>query len=153
MTSDEDAQAFVAASRALVGIAARSILASPIDITVSQQRFLVLLATEGPLSLSQIAAALDIDLSGVSRICDRLQRNFLVKRERDEADRRVIMVSITYAGMDLLTAIDDIRREEVKRVLEGMSPGEVAEAVRVLKAFAAHAGETQRRWGWGGPSE
>lgn len=146
MISDEDAQAFVVASRALVGIAVRSILAAPIDITVPQLRLLVLLATKGPLSLSQIADELGIDLSNASRFCDRLQRNELVQRDRQDDDGRVVRVSITKTGVGLIAAVDDIRREEVKRVLGRMSDGEVADAVRALETFAARAGEVLRWW-------
>lgn len=147
MTNDEDAQAFVVASRALVGIATRAILAAPIDITLSQQRLMVVLATRGPLSLSQISAELGIDLSNASRLVDRLQRHGLARRDRNGEDGRVVEVSITEGGMKVIAAVDDIRREEVKRVLDRMTPDEIEGAVRALKAFAARAGETQRRWG------
>ena len=79
-TTAQAAEAFITASRALVGIAIRSINAASADITLPQHRVMVVLAADGPQGISQLADQLAIDQSNASRLCDRLQRLWLIAR-------------------------------------------------------------------------
>ena len=60
------------ATRALVGVALRSLSAAPVPITLPQHRVLLLLATHGDQTIGQLADELGIDQSNASRICDRV---------------------------------------------------------------------------------
>ena len=134
------AEEFVTASRALVGIAIRSIAASPVEITVPQHRVLVLLAAVGPHSVGELAGELGVNPSNATRVCDRLQRLELVARSRSTSDGRSVRVTITGAGRRLVQHIAKQRRRQVAKVLEGMSAVEVRSALRAMRAFneAAH---------------
>src|SRR3954447_594042 len=94
---DELADTFVTASRALVGIAIRSIEAAPVAVTVVQHRVLVLLAADGPQAIGSLAQQLGVNPSNATRICDRLQRLELVHRTRPAHDGRAVHVTITAA--------------------------------------------------------
>lgn len=48
-----------------------------------------------PKTIGEISKAIDLSYSTVSGIVDRLERERLVVRRRDEKDRRVVWVSIT----------------------------------------------------------
>jgi DNA-binding MarR family transcriptional regulator len=137
---DELAAAFVTASRALVGIAIRSVEAAPLPVTVVQHRVLVLLAAEGPQAIGTIAQQLGVNPSNATRVCDRLQRLDLVQRSRSEADGRAVHVSITPAGRRLVDAVTEHRRREVAEVLQALAPKDVERVVAALEAFnqAAH---------------
>ena len=63
--------AFVTASRALVGIAVHSVGAAPVEITVAQFRLLVLVAPEEKRTIGDIAELLGVNQSNASRHCDR----------------------------------------------------------------------------------
>ena len=71
---EELVEELLTASRALVGIAIRSIAAAPVEVTVAQHRLLVLLAAHGPQSVGEIAEHLGVNPSNASRHGDRLQR-------------------------------------------------------------------------------
>lgn len=134
------ADAFVTASRALVGIAVRSIHAAPVEVTLPQHRLLVLLATRGEQTVKELAEHLEINASNASRLCDRLQRLGLLSRDRSAIDGRAVVVSLTKEGHALLEAVRAHRREEVARVLDEMAAGDIEAAIGALTAFnnAAH---------------
>lgn len=147
-TDEADAaEAFITASRALVGIAIRSISAAPVEITLPQHRVLVLLAAGGATSIGEIAEQLGIDQSNASRLCDRLQRLGLVVRRRSSTDGRAVDVHLTSSGTSLLKAVSSLRRAEVQRVLSSMPEPEVEAAMRALTAFSRAAHEsTEQEW-------
>ena len=137
---DELATAFVTASRALVGIAIRSIEAAPVEVTVVQHRVLVLLAAEGPQAIGTLAQQLGVNPSNATRVCDRLQRLGLVRRTRPPHDGRAVHVTITPAGRRLVDAVSQHRRRAVAAVLEQLSPEQVDTVVSAMTEFnrAAH---------------
>ena len=139
---DEVADAFIVASRALVGLAIRSINAAPVELTLPQHRLLVLLATGGQSSIGVLAEQLGVDQSNASRLCDRLEKLGLIARERSTRDRRSVEVSLTAPGQDLLDTVHAHRRREVKAILADMSTRQVEATVRALKAFSAAAHES-----------
>lgn len=139
--TDAAADAFLTASRALVGIAVRSLNAAPVEVTATQHRLLVLLATGGDQGIGALAEQLEVNASNASRLCDRLQRLGLVARDRSATDRRAVQVSLTPAGRDLLETVRAHRRDDVRRVLAQMPDHEVAGCIRALTAFAEAAHE------------
>jgi DNA-binding MarR family transcriptional regulator len=148
--TSEAAEAFTTASRALVGIAIRSINAAAVDLTLPQHRVLVVLAAEGPQGIGQLAEQLGVDQSNASRICDRLQRLDLVARRRSSTDGRAVLVHLTNSGAQVLRAVNSHRHREVARVLAAMPPEAVSSAVAALNAFSDAARET-RASGWSMP--
>ncbi|HEY0643730.1 MAG TPA: MarR family transcriptional regulator [Nocardioides sp.] len=146
MGADELADALLTASRALVGIAVRSINAAPVEVTLVQHRLLVLLATGGDQTIGALAAQLEVNASNASRLCDRLERLGLISRIRSVSDGRAVDVSLTAEGSRLLETVRERRRRDVGRVLSGLSLRDAEAAVAALTAFneAAHEqGETQ----------
>jgi DNA-binding MarR family transcriptional regulator len=54
-------------------------------------------------SIAQYMVARDPD---ITRLVDRLQKDGLIERERDEQDRRIVRVRVTQLGLDLIQKID-----------------------------------------------
>ena len=59
-------------------------------------------APSGGLRVNQLARAVVLSPTGMSRFVDRLEAEGLVRREPDPADRRALQVVLTDAGRDLL---------------------------------------------------
>jgi Transcriptional regulators len=77
------------------------------DITMQQYNILRILRGAGkPLSTLQIRQRMLDKMSDTSRIVDRLLRKGLVKKVVCETDRRLVDVSISDTGMQLLTEMD-----------------------------------------------
>jgi DNA-binding MarR family transcriptional regulator len=137
---DELAAAFVTASRALLGIAIRSVQAAPVAVTVPQHRVLVLLDADGTQSVGAIAQQLGVNPSNATRVCDRLQRLELIERARSTRDGRAVEISITEAGRAVVDAVTAYRTAEVSRLLGDMPPDLATAALAAMREFnrAAH---------------
>ena len=73
--------------------------ASRHGLTAVQTRALLLLAE--PMPMRTLAERLYCDASNVTGIVDRLESRGLVRRQPDEADRRIKNVTATPAGLDI----------------------------------------------------
>ncbi len=155
MTDDRrlqrDVDAVLRGSRALVGVAARS-LDLPDDVTLAQFRALVVLAGHGPQPVGALAAELAVHASTATRLVDRLVAKDLVERVAAEPgdDRRQSHVALAHAGAALIAHVSRRRRRELRTILARLS-GERAEVVAAMTVFADVAGEAaESSWelGW-----
>jgi DNA-binding MarR family transcriptional regulator len=134
-------EAVMSASRALIGIAAASVVEVDDIVTVPQLRVLMMMATRGPLNLGAVAAGLDVSAPNASRICDRLLKAGLIDRGEDPKDRRNITLTLTTDGRALINRVIRHRRTAIKRLLAGMTAGDREQLADALESFAAAAGE------------
>jgi len=113
-------------------------VAQAIEGTMSVSEFLVLrmLAQTGPSRVSQIACKMQITASAVTFLTDKLADKELILRKRDEADRRVVLVSITEKGARVLEELEALRRAAAERMLEGLSDSELSGIVAILEKLA-----------------
>ncbi|HWF31573.1 MAG TPA: MarR family transcriptional regulator [Solirubrobacteraceae bacterium] len=152
-SSADDAvlEAVLGASRALVAIAARSLADAGEEVTLTQYRSLVVLASRGPQSLGALAEQLGVTPPTVSRMCDRLVRKQLILRRAEPSDRRQIRVALSARGRRLVDEVTGRRREEIARLLSSMSAEEQTSLATSLQRLADAAGEVRDRdWssGW-----
>jgi len=129
------------ASRALMGVAVRSIASVEDDVTLVQYRALVLLVSRGEQNVSDLAEALGIHPSTATRLCDRLVGKKLVDRVTSSESRREINLTVTPAGRAVVRAVSARRRKEVMRIAEQMSREERQRLREAFAAFAVAAGE------------
>jgi DNA-binding MarR family transcriptional regulator len=150
MDHDELIDAVLAASRALVAVAARSLADLAEDVTLAQYRVLIELASHGPQRLADLASALGVDRSTATRMCERLVRKRLVQRRRVSSDRRTVRVSLTPAGRELVMEVTRRRRGEIAQIVGRMPSEGRRAALAALRAFADAAGEVPAQdWAMG----
>lgn len=106
---------------------------------------LAVLESEGPISMSGLAEALDVSVASTTGIIDRMEKRGLVERRHEDRDRRVVLVHPTEAGRDVFREIDERRRQGLGRLLEGLSVAELEgllqghRALRLARVAAAEA--------------
>ena len=136
------ADAVLNASKVLIAIAARSLAGMTDDITIPQFRALVLISSHGTQRPVDLAEALSISSSGVTRLCDRLVRKGLITREpRRSADRREARLGITPDGGELVARVMDKRRLEIVSLLEGLPQADRVKIAAAMTKLAVVAGE------------
>ena len=133
--------AVLTASRALVAVATMSLGAAAEDTTIAQYRALVVLASRGPQRMVDLAAALGVTPSTAGRMCDRLVRKGLTRRQRARADRRAVRVSTTAAGLQVVNQATARRRELIAGVLGKLPARQQTAITDALQVFARAAGE------------
>jgi DNA-binding MarR family transcriptional regulator len=84
------------------------------------------------LPCQEIAGRMITRMPDITRLVDRLEAAGFVERRRTEADRRVVLVAITRAGLDVLARLDAPVRELHRRQLGHLSRAELAELNRLL---------------------
>jgi DNA-binding MarR family transcriptional regulator len=146
--SEDAVQALMLASRAFVGLAARSLAAVDEDVTLPQFRTLVVLATRGPQRSIDIADELQVNPSTGSRMCDRLVRKGLVRRVRSTSDRRVVRLRLTPAGIRLVEKVIGRRRADLAALVAATADRWKPDVIQALRAFATAAGEMPEQEWW-----
>lgn len=147
----EITEALLTASRALVAVAARSLAAADNDVTLPQYRALVVLAAKGPRRVGELAESLDIHPSTATRLCDRLVERKLVTRVVDRSNRRETDISLSAKGRSLVDRVTEVRRSEIRSIVDRIPAELQVPAVAALRAFCEAAGEPpQEAWtlGW-----
>jgi DNA-binding MarR family transcriptional regulator len=147
----EVVDALLSASRALVGIAARSLAGLDAEVTLPQFRTLMVLAARGPQRAVDVSDELGVNPSTGTRMSDRLVRKGLIRRSRGAGDRRVVRLALTPAGRDLVVAVTEQRRAELGRLVAAIPTESHATLVSALRAVTEAAGEpTEEQWwlGW-----
>jgi len=134
-------EAVLVASRALVGVAARSLAETEDAVTLVQYRALVLLAARGEMNVGALADALALHQSTVTRLCDRLVKRGLVERGVSPQSRREVFVSLTRAGHTLLESVTAKRRAEIDQILARLSAKQRSAVTDAFLLFADAAGE------------
>ncbi len=102
---------------------------------VTPQQFNILRILRGssprPLSTMQIRERLLDKMSDTSRIVDRLVAKQLVSKKTCTYDKRLVDVSITEKGIELLARLDT-RNEEMDELLKELSEDEIKQLNRLL---------------------
>jgi DNA-binding MarR family transcriptional regulator len=148
---DAVTDAVLLASRVLASVAARSIADVGGDLTLPQYRALAILSSRRPQTMADLAAALNVDPSTASRLCDRLVRKRLIHREPSPLSRRQVEVSISDRGAAIVDAVTKRRRRVLAGILRSVPAAERSTLVASLQAFGAAAGEVpEQAWslGW-----
>jgi DNA-binding MarR family transcriptional regulator len=143
--------AVLSASRVLVAVAARSLGDVAEEVTLTQYRTLVVLASRGPQSLAALAEAIDVTPPTATRMCDRLVRKGLVVRRHERGDRRLVRLSLARKGQVLVDAVTERRKAEITELLKAIPRVQQTALVDSLQRLSAAAGEVpEQDWstGW-----
>jgi len=129
------------ASRAMLGVVARSIAPALDRVSLPQFRLLVVLTSAGPMRMGLLADRAGLSAPSTSRMVDRLEQQALARREPSPQSGREVTVAATEAGAALVREVTLARRRELCLVLETLPEDERAQVVRAFAAFARAMGE------------
>jgi DNA-binding MarR family transcriptional regulator len=88
------------------------------------------------ISLTSLAAALDLDASTLSRTIEGLVKAGLVERTQDAADRRCVCLTLTPAGRDKVAAINERCNRYYAALLAGMGEKDQRQVLRTVRLLA-----------------
>jgi DNA-binding MarR family transcriptional regulator len=94
------------------------------DLTREEWRVLAMLAEMGELKSSELGARTTLDKMQVSRAVTRMERDGLLERETDAADRRNLIVRLTPAGRALHRKIVPMAQARERFLLDALDPAE-----------------------------
>ncbi len=147
-SQEETVEALLAATRALVGLAARSLADVDPEVTLPQFRALVVLATRGPQKLVDVSSELGVNPSTGTRMSDRLINKGLARRVRARTDRRVVRLRLAPEGSRLVDMVIKRRRTELARIVAATAQHWDPRVLDALHAFADATGEVPPNEWW-----
>jgi DNA-binding MarR family transcriptional regulator len=139
---DTFVNSFLAASRVLMNVSARSIAAVEETVTLTQFRTLVVLDRNGQLNLQGLAGLLDVNASTAMRMVDRLIAVGLVSRTENPANRREVILTLTDEGRRIVGEVMARRRDEISQIVMAMQTSHHEQLVAALQAFADAGGDS-----------
>lgn len=103
----------------------------------AQQRMIIRVVGRFPgITAGRLSEILCVDAATVSTALTRLERQKVVRRMRDRADRRRVTITLTPRGRRLDAPLAGTVEAAVEQTLAATTPADVAAAHRVLHALA-----------------
>ena len=137
----ETAEVLQAATRVLAGVALRSLDVLDGAVTLPQFRMLAVLADLGRARSAQVARALGLDASTVTRLADRLTAAGHITRGREPGHRSVVTLELTATGQHLVSQAAAWREQELARILRQLPPAGRRQVTTMLRQLVEAAGE------------
>ena len=94
-----------------------------------------------PIPSQTIAERLISRKPDITRLVDKLVKQGLVARKRCDKDRRVVYISITQKGLDLLSEMDGPMAEKSKMILSCLNEKECQTLDKLLEKLNKHISE------------
>jgi len=108
------------------------------DINLSKPELLTLesISKQKELIMSRLAKELGVGFSTATGIVDRLIKKKLVNRERNHGDRRVVKVSLSKRGKEIVSAYQEQKKKTFRKMIEVLTESEQVSFLAVLEKIA-----------------
>ncbi|MGI6619900.1 MAG: MarR family winged helix-turn-helix transcriptional regulator [Bacillota bacterium] len=110
---------------------------SDFDITTPQFLALVVLKDKPGITMGELCERLYLACSTATDLIDRMEKNGYLERNRDPDDRRVIRLSITEKGQNIIDQVINARRRYVDSILKQLTQEEIDQLERSLEKLDA----------------
>ena len=104
---------------------------SNFDITPPQLDALLVLREYGELTMGELCQKMYLACSTATDLIDRMERNGLIERARDTADRRVIRLKVLPKGSSVIDEVLEARRTYLAAILAEI---DVADKERLIQS-------------------
>ena len=94
-------------------------------VSMSHLHVMWILQSHGDLSMTHLAEMLDISLSNATGLVDRMEERGIVERIRVPDDRRIVLVSLSDHGRELLAQVDLIKSDLVAAILRHLDARQI----------------------------
>jgi DNA-binding MarR family transcriptional regulator len=111
---------------------------SSAGLSLARAKVLMRLCEGGPMNQATLAGLLGFVPRSVTEIVDALERDGMVTRGRDKADRRARIVALTPAGQDAHAAAQITRRKAMDEIFGSLSARERATLAALLSTIRAN---------------
>ena len=115
-----------------------------LDISMQQLRALTVLRDEEVATVGRLAELFGIGLPAASILADRLVRAGYLERNEDPADRRRVLLTLTRAGIQLVTDLHEGSYLLLRRWMARLSPEDLAALTQGWRALAEVAAQHSR---------
>jgi len=86
-------------------------------------------------TMSQLGKAVGIQLSTLTRMVDKLVQREFVVRKADPSDRRVVRVSVTSRGAEVVEKFEEARRKKIVLILRRLTSHERKQVLQMVQVL------------------
>jgi DNA-binding MarR family transcriptional regulator len=109
------------------------------DLSTTQFQALAILRSVQPVTAMVMAGMLRIAGPTATRAIDSLERRGLVAKERDPQDRRIVWLTLTREGAEVLDATRLRQEEWIRKLLQSLTPEEAEVLSNLLEKLGVQA--------------
>jgi MarR family transcriptional regulator, organic hydroperoxide resistance regulator len=107
-----------------------------LGLTGPQFYILHLLSTKEKFMVTEMASEMCVKPSAITVMIERLYKNDLVFRERDENDRRVVFIHLTDKGREVLKKAKQKRFQTISQYFKHLDSDELENLVKIYEKLA-----------------
>lgn len=97
-----------------------------ISLTGPQTMMLYTILRHQPCQVTKLAQMMEVKPGAITVMIDRLLHQGMVERTYDAKDRRVVLLTLSAHGLEIIEEIRKLRFETISRYLSELEPEEVA---------------------------
>ncbi|MCX5901469.1 MAG: MarR family transcriptional regulator [Proteobacteria bacterium] len=109
-----------------------------VDLTSSQIKVIASFFQQGTFTMAELSRLHGVSFSTMTSMVDRLLQNGLLERQRDDEDRRIVLVSLSPKGKKMVDYLMKARKQNLKKFLCELTHDEVREFVKSIEIVARH---------------
>jgi DNA-binding MarR family transcriptional regulator len=114
------------------------------EINIAEVHVIEFLGDRGSCMMRELAEFLLVAVNTVTSIVDKLEQKKLVRRERDESDRRIVMVQLTAKGQEAFQAILEERLNGCRAMLTPLTEDEQDIFILLMRKIGREGGPVGR---------
>lgn len=92
--------------------------------TTSQCYVLLEISKAAALTMGELSEKMNLNISTMTRVLDNLVRDKYVLRDRDESDRRVVVLSLTDKGREAVEVLNKSVNEYYRKIIQNIPEGQ-----------------------------
>lgn len=100
--------------------------------TTSQCYAMLELYKSGSLTMNELSEKMNLNSSTMTRILDNLVRDKYVLREKDESDRRIVVVGLSYSGRKAAKDLDTAVKEYYKKIIANIPEEQIEHVFKAV---------------------
>ncbi|HBW36790.1 MarR family transcriptional regulator [Desulfosporosinus sp. BICA1-9] len=106
------------------------------SLTIDQFFVLRILSQRGSCTVSELASEHKVNPAAITAMMDRLSKNDLIIRERDEKDRRTVNISLSTQGRQVFNLSEAKRKQMFKHYFSKLEQEEMKLLVAITEKLA-----------------
>jgi DNA-binding MarR family transcriptional regulator len=107
-------------------------------LNMQEAQALLSIGTGGRMAMSEIAGRLQLSLSSMTGVIDKLEKKKFVSRGRQEQDRRVVEVALTRAGRKFYDLVEDAHVQVMEKFLKALNAVEQDTLLTLFRKITAN---------------
>ncbi len=109
-----------------------------VDLTSSQIKVIASFFHKATFTMAELSRLHGVSFSTMTSMVDRLLQSGLLERQRDDEDRRIVLVSLSAKGKKMLDYLMRARKQYLEKFLCELTQDEVREFVKSIEIVARH---------------